>query len=131
MADFRKLAMDLVAADGNIDDGEIKLLKKALYADGKIDDSEIAFLVELKAVVLKKTKGTETPAFDKFFLKALSDNILADGTISAEEAATIQKYVVKDTKMNQSEVKKFMTKLKKEAKTVDPAFDTLYAGFSK
>jgi uncharacterized tellurite resistance protein B-like protein len=131
MADFRKLAIDLVAADGQVDEAEIKFLKKALYADGKIDDAEIAFLIELKAAVVKKTKETGTPAFDKFFLKALTDNILADGTISAEEAATIKKYVVGDKKIDPGEVKKFLAKLKKDAKMVDPAFDALLAASSK
>ncbi len=131
MADFRKLALDLIAADGKIDESEIKILKKSLYADGKIQDDEIAFLIDVKTAVLRKTKDSPTVEFDKFFLKALTDNILTDKVISAQEAGTIKKHVVGDKKLDVQEIKKFLMKLKKDATTTDPEFDKVYDAFMK
>src|SRR5262249_6404220 len=48
MADWRKLVVAAILADGKIDDDEVKILKKELWADRKIDRDEVAFLVELR-----------------------------------------------------------------------------------
>ena len=53
MADYRKLAIALMASDGKIDSAETRLLKKALYADGRISRDEVAFVAELRAAVVK------------------------------------------------------------------------------
>jgi len=42
MADWRKLALDAILADGKIDEAEVRVLKKELWADGKIDDEEVS-----------------------------------------------------------------------------------------
>ena len=86
MADWRKLAVDLVLADNAIDENEVKILKKHLYEDGKIDKKEVEFLVELRNLGQKKVKGQAlSPAFEKFFFKAFEDYVLADGQISNAE----------------------------------------------
>ena len=54
MADWRKLAVDLVLADNVIDEAEVKVLKKHLYEDGKIDKNEWAAFQKNKALVIKK-----------------------------------------------------------------------------
>ena len=41
MADWRKLALATILADGKIDDNEIKVLRKELWEDGKIDQDEV------------------------------------------------------------------------------------------
>ena len=59
MADFRKLAIAFVLADGVIDDDEVKVLRKELYQDGKIDKKEVDFLVELRNAAQKKAKAKQ------------------------------------------------------------------------
>src|SRR5439155_20664759 len=74
MADWKKVALAALLADGQIDDNEVKILKKELYADGKIDKDEVEFLIELRNTAQKKAKGAELNAnFEKFFFKAVED----------------------------------------------------------
>src|SRR5262249_10837053 len=85
MADFRKLSMSLILADGLISDEEIKVLKKELYADGKIDRKEVEYLVELRNAAHKKAKVKKAevnPKFEKMFFQAIEDNVLDNGVIS-------------------------------------------------
>jgi hypothetical protein len=124
MADFRKLAIDLIAADGKVDRAEIKVLKKALYADNLIDINEIQFLSELRAAVAQRASKKSTAAFDKFFIKALKDHILSDGIVTAEEVVLIQKHMMGDKKLSK-EVKKLAKNLKKQATTAAPELDAL------
>jgi len=114
MAEFRKLALDLIAADGGVDEIEIKLLKKHLYADGKIDRDEVDFLIELRAAVGRKDKEATHPDLDKFALKAITDYLLTEGRkISDEDLAAVKK-ISNDKKIDVAEVKKFFAKLKKD-----------------
>jgi hypothetical protein len=130
MADFRKLAIDLVAADGKVDRAEIKVLKKALYADNVIDLNEIQFLSELRAAVVKKGKKKSTGAIDKFFVKALQDHILHDGIVTAEEVALIRTHVLSDKKLKK-EARKLAKNLKKKATTAAPELDALLESLNK
>jgi uncharacterized tellurite resistance protein B-like protein len=127
MADWKKVALAALLADGQIDDNEVKVLKKELYADGKIDKDEVEFLIELRNTAQKKAKGTELNAnFERFFFKAIQDNVLADGEISAEEAGWLRKMLYADKKIDANE-KQFLSKLKKSATKTSPAFDALCA----
>ena len=126
MADFRKLAIDLVAADGKVDREEIKVLKKSLYADNKISASEVEFLADLRAAVAKKGKRKSTSAMDKFFLRALEDHILHDSVVTPEEVGLIEKHVLSDKKLAKG-AKKLAKNLKKKATTVAPELETLLA----
>lgn len=127
MADWKKVALAALLADGQIDDNEVKVLKKELYADGMIDKEEVEFLIDLRNAAQKKAKGAELSAnFEKFFFKAVEDNVLEDGEISAEEAGWLRKMLYADGKIDANE-KKFLGKLKKSATKTSPAFDALCA----
>lgn len=128
MADFRKLVIATLLADGQIDDKECNALKKELWADGKIDKSEVKFLIELRNEAQKKAKAAKTqvnPNFTKLFFKAIEDNILADGVITGAEAKWLREMLFADGKIDEDE-KKFLAKIKKAAKKTSPAFETLY-----
>jgi hypothetical protein len=126
MADWRKLALTAILADGKIDDQEVKLLKKELYADKTIDLEEMQFLVDLRSAAQKKLKGQPgNPKFDSFFFKAMEDCILKDGVISAEETRYLEAAIFADKKVDAGEVK-FLTRLKKAAKQTCPEFEALF-----
>ncbi|MEZ6141784.1 MAG: hypothetical protein R3B84_14530 [Zavarzinella sp.] len=122
MADFRKLVIDLVVADGVIEADEIKLIKKSLYADKMLTRDEVAFLTDLRAVAARKK--IDLTAFDKFYLQAIHDNILGNGIISKEEASLAQELVVKPKHFAEVALK-FLQNLKKKATKVAPEFDAL------
>jgi hypothetical protein len=126
MADFRKLSIAALLADGKIDDSEVKVIKKELYADGRIDRKEVEFLIELRNAAQKKAKGgTLSPAFESLFFKAVQDNVLEDGVITAKEAGWLRKMLYADKKIDENE-KKFLKKLKSQASKTSPVFDALY-----
>jgi len=126
MADWRKLALAAILADGQIDDNEVRILKKELYADGVIDREEVQFLVDLRNQAQKKAGGMELgAAFEKFFFKAVEDNVLADGTIDAREAKWLREMLFADNKIDANE-KKFLKRLKQGAKSTSRPFDALY-----
>jgi hypothetical protein len=126
MADWRKLSLALVLADGVIDEAEVKILRKELFADGKIDREEREFLVELRNTAQKKAKGAELhPKFEKLFFEAIEQNVLADGEIDAREAAWLREMLFADKVIDANE-KKFLARLKKGARKTSPAFDRLY-----
>lgn len=124
MADFRKLALDLISSDKMVDDAEVRVLRKNLYADGKITHAELSFVMDIH----KKVKAA-TPAFSTFYLKAAGDSILDNQIVSAEEIGFIKK-IVADKKLDKAAVKKFLARVKKEAKP-NPAFDKIYDAFGK
>jgi uncharacterized tellurite resistance protein B-like protein len=126
MADWRKLAIGAILADGKIDETEVKVLKKELWADGKIDRDEVKFLIELRNTAQKKSKGGDlAPAFERLFFKAIEDNVLADGKISTKEAGWLRAMLFADRKIDANE-KKFLTRLKKSASGHSAAFEKLY-----
>lgn len=127
MADWRKLAINVILADGRISADEIKMLKKELYADGKIDKDEVEFLIALRNAAQKKTKnGRVNPNFDKLFFKAVESKVLDNGIISARETAWLRKMLFADGKIDAPE-KRFLAYLKKHATKLNPAFEALYA----
>jgi hypothetical protein len=87
MADWRKLALEAILADGTIDDAEEK--------------------------------------FESLFFKAIEQNVLRDGEISAKEADWMRKMLFADGKIDDNE-KKFLTRIKKAAKKTSPKFEQLY-----
>jgi hypothetical protein len=126
MADWCKLSVALVLADGKIDDDEVKILKKELWADGHIDKEEVNFLIALRNTAQKKAKGKAlNPNFEKLFFAAVEENVLRDGKIDAAEAAWLRKMLFADGKIDANE-KKFLGRLKKGAKKTAPSFDKLY-----
>lgn len=119
MADWQKLAAAAILADGVIDENEVKILKKELYADGVIDKKEVEFLIELR-----NKANSVSPAFTKFFFKAIKDNVLKDGNIDAAEARWLRTMLFADGVIDNDE-KKFLRELKKGAKKVSPQFQAL------
>jgi uncharacterized tellurite resistance protein B-like protein len=125
MADWRKVAIAALLADGIVDESEVKVLKKELYADGKIDKKEVEFLIDLRVAAQKKAKGEPlSSAFENLFFKAVQENVLADGNIQAREVAFLRKAIMADGKVDDSE-KSFLKRLKKGAKTTSSAFEKL------
>jgi len=128
MADWREMVVDLVLADGVIEDGEGKVLKKGLYEDGTIDRKEVEFLVELRNKAHKKAKGAPlSGVFEKFFFKAVEDYVLGNdgvGIISLAESKWLRTMLYADKKIDDGE-KKFLATLKKKATKTNAAFDKL------
>jgi uncharacterized tellurite resistance protein B-like protein len=128
MANWRKLAITTLLADGKIDDDEVKALKKELWEDGKIDDEEVRFLIDLRnqAQIKAKAKKEEVnPKFTTLFFKAIEENVLKDGKIDAAEAGWLRGMLYADGKIDEDE-KKFLARIKKAAKSTSPQFETLY-----
>ncbi len=130
MADYRKLAIAALLADGKIDETEVKILTRELKeANGRIGNDGIKFLVELRNTAQKKAKASkeELPdSFEKFFFKVVSENVLKDGKIDASEASWLRTTLFADGKIDDREMA-FLNKLNKQAKSKSPAFDKLYA----
>ncbi len=120
MLDLRQIEQDILAI-GRVDGRELELLRQQLYAGGKIERREADFLVELHKRVQHRT-----PAFEKFFYRAIKDHILADGRIDAEEAAWLRRLLFADGTIDDEE-RRFLHELKGEAKAVSPEFAALFA----
>jgi uncharacterized tellurite resistance protein B-like protein len=128
MADWKKVAIAAILADGRIDDSEVRMLRKHLWADRKIDAEEVQWLIDLRNTAQKKAKALKKPVnpkFEQLFFKAISENVLKDGTIDADEAKWLRKMLFADRKIDPGE-KKFLARLKKSARKVSPEFDKLY-----
>ena len=128
MADWRKLALEAILADGTIDDAEVKILQRELWADKKIDAKEVEFLIDLRNSAQKKAKAKKTavnPKFETLFFKAIQQNVLRDGRIDAEEANWLREMLFADKKIDENE-KKFLKRIYKEATQKSPEFEKLY-----
>jgi hypothetical protein len=126
MADWRKVALEALLADGAIAEADLKVIKKELYTNGKIDQKELDFLIDLRCAAQKKAHGVPLNAqFENLFFKAVHDNVLAHGNLSAKETTFLRKAIMTNGKMHDAE-KAFLKRLKKGAKTTSPAFDKLY-----
>jgi uncharacterized tellurite resistance protein B-like protein len=128
MADWRKLALEAILADGKIDDPEVKILQRELWSDKTIDHEEVEFLIELRNKAQKKAKAKKeevNPKFERLFFKAIEENVLEDGKITAKETEWLRKMLFADRKIDDNE-KKFLSSLKKKATKASPEFDRLY-----
>jgi hypothetical protein len=120
VADFKNLAKALLLADGVIDEKEVRILRKELYADKRIDKKEVEFLLELRNALKQ-----DSPVFTRFFFKAVKDSVLDNGIISAAETRWLRKMIFADKKIDSDE-KKLLKDLKKEATQANKDFDKLY-----
>ena len=120
MADWQKLAKELLLADGTIDRREVDLMRKELFADGHIDDLELEFLLELK-----KSAASIVPSFQQLVLDAVKNNILADGVITAQEASWLRRWIISEGGVDDS-MKKFLQELMTGAKQTTKEFEALY-----
>lgn len=119
MADWKKLAKDLLLADGYIERKETELLKKAILADGVVSKSEAEFLIELR-----KEAPKAVAEFHAFVFEVVKKAILADGDVSAAEAAWLEKFITADGKVDDSE-KQLLKDIKAGAKNSSPEFEAL------
>ncbi|MBY0527060.1 MAG: TerB family tellurite resistance protein [Gemmataceae bacterium] len=120
MADWRKLAKELLLADGKIDDGETRVIRQELMADAKIDDQELEFLLELK----RSASGVAV-SFNLLIIEAIKKNILEDGRIAPGEAEWLRRWIFADGVVTPPE-KKLLQELKAGAKQTCPEFESLY-----
>ena len=113
---LQELKADLLA-DGIIDAEEVAKLKEILYADGIIDKEEAEFLFEINDAVTGKEND---PAWEAFFIQAISDFLLKDevspGEIDNDEAAWLVEKIGADGQVDGTE-KALLENLKKEAKS--------------
>ena len=113
---LQELKKDLLA-DGIIDAEEVGKLKEILYADGIIDKEEAEFLFEINDAVTGKEND---PAWETFFIQAISDFLLKDevspGEIDNDEAAWLVEKIGADGQVDGTE-KALLENLKKEAKS--------------
>jgi len=120
MADWKKMAKNILLADGAIDESEVAALRKELFADARIDDIELEFLLDLR----HSAKGVKA-SFNELVLDAMKNCILADGTISAGHAGLLRRWIFADGKVDAGE-KRFLHELKTAARQVSKEFDALY-----
>lgn len=126
--DWRKVSMAAILADGKIDEAEVKCLQKELKGTAGILPEGVTFLVELREVAQKKAKAKKedlTPAFEKFFFKAVTEHVLKDGKISAYEADWLRTSLFADKKIDDREWE-FIQAINKKAKEKSPEFDQLF-----
>lgn len=126
MADWRKLSIEIILAEGKLNEKMVKILKKELRVEGAIERDELNFLIDLRNAALKKAKGKLLlPMFERFFFKALEYNILAHGAIANKEAILLRDVLLSDGRVDKNEVK-FLKKLKREVIVSSPVFQQVF-----
>lgn len=123
------MAMSAILSDGKVDEGEIKILQKELKgADGKIDAEGVKFLLELRVAAHKKAKGSGevvNEAFEKFFFKVITENVLKDGKVDAKDAGWLRAHLFTDKKVDDKQWE-FISSVNKKAKTKSAEFERLF-----
>jgi hypothetical protein len=119
MLELRQIEQDILA-NGKVDSNELQVLRQRLYAGGKIGRQGADFLVELHKRVQRRT-----PAFERFFYRAIKDHILADGRIGAEETTWLRQMLLADGELEDEE-RKLLHELNGEARQVSPEFGVLF-----
>lgn len=75
-----------VIADGKVDADEVVAIRANLTADGVIDNAEVEALFIMNDAV---TGNDNAPEWEQCFVDLISENILDDGIIDAEEEARL------------------------------------------
>jgi uncharacterized tellurite resistance protein B-like protein len=120
MANWRQLCMSALLADGAIDEREVEIIRKEFFADRRIDRSELEFLIEARRLA-----RSAVPSFDRLLFECIRSVVLADGSISADEAAWLRQWIFADGKVDAAE-KHWLKELKLLADRVCPEFEALY-----
>lgn len=110
MNTLEKLLQEVIA-DGKIDASEVGSIRTAIYDDGVIDAEEVDFLFDVNDAV---SGNDNDPGWEALFVKAVASNILADGTIDAEETAMLVAKIQGDGAVDATE-KALLLHLKKTA----------------
>jgi hypothetical protein len=119
MADLRQLEHDILAI-GKVEGEELKVLRGRVYAGGTIDRATADFLIELHKRVQHRT-----PAFEKFFYRAIKDYVLVNGRISEEETGWLRRMLHVNGTID-DEGRKFLHELKGEASQFSHEFEVLF-----
>jgi hypothetical protein len=119
MADWKRLAKSLVLAHGFIDDREADIIRAELLTDGVMTKGEAEFLIDLR-----NSAARAVPRFHLFVFEVVKKALLADGDITAAEAAWLQKFVLADGRVDALE-KTLLRELKAGAKRTSPEFEAL------
>jgi hypothetical protein len=131
MADFQKLARDLVLADNEIDEAEVKILKRGLLSGGKVSPEDLTWLLGLHASASKKAKagGGLRPAFEKLFYQAIEAHVLEEGKVSAGKVTWLRENLFGGKKIDAKKLdagkKAFVTGLGKKVKEPGAEFKDL------
>jgi len=88
---------DSVVADGKIDSDEVDQIKNIIFDDGIIDDNEVDFLFKVNDAVSGNDNCEE---WQELFVAAITDNIMADGTIDEDEAVKLENRMNGDNKID-------------------------------
>jgi len=119
MADWKRLTKALILADGVIGDKDAEIIRREFLADSVINKSEAEFLIDLRNSAPKAVQK-----FHEFVFEVVQKALLADGAISAAEAAWLEKFLLADGKVDELE-KAFLKRLKSAAKSTSAEFDAL------
>ncbi len=115
MGNLAKLKASILE-DGVIDADEVKALEAELYADGVIDREEADLLFDLNDEV---SGNDNDPAWQAFFVKAISDYLLEDenspGELDAEEEEWLYNKIASDGVIDGTE-RALLLNLKEKAK---------------
>ncbi len=120
MPELRRIEGDILAK-GKVDSHDLELLRRRLYAGGEVDRPGADFLVGLRKRVQHRT-----PAFDRFFYRAIKAHVLAAGRIDAEAAAWLRSTLLDGGRI-EDEGRKFLHELKGEAGHAGREFEALFA----
>ena len=121
MADWKSLARVLVMADGYNERKETELIKRHILADRAVSKDEAEFLVELRRAAPKAAVE-----FHQFVFEVVKKAVLADGEITAAEAAWLKGFLIADRQADELE-RQLLRDLKAAAKKTSPEFDALVA----
>lgn len=119
MADWKRLTKALILADGVIGEKDAEIIRREFLADSVINKSEAEFLIDLRNSAPKAVQK-----FHEFVFEVVQKALLADGAISAAEAAWLEKFLLADGKVDELE-KAFLKRLKSAAKSTSAEFDAL------
>lgn len=124
MADWQKLAKELVLVDGMVGERETEILRRAFLSDGAINRTEAEFLIDLRNSAPKAVVR-----FHTFVLEVVKKVLLADGDLTAAEAAWVEGFILRDGRVDDLE-RTFLRELRAGARRAAPEFDALVARYA-
>lgn len=124
MADWQKLAKDLILIDGTVGERETEILLRAFLADGTINRTEAEFLIDLR-----NSASKAAVRFHTFVFEVVKKMMLADGDLTAAEAAWVERFILRDGRVDDLE-RTFLRELKAGARRVAPEFAALVAKYA-
>jgi len=101
---LKQFAKEL-AADGIVDEGEVRKIRRRIYADGSIERDEADFLFSLNNAV---SGANNHPSWNRLFVEALTDHFLGDkkspGEVDSDEASYLIRKVKGDGRVDEAEL---------------------------